>query len=109
MDAVTRERIIEPFFTTKEVGKGTGLGLSTVFGIVKQSRGHVEVDTEPRRGTSFRVSLPRAEQEVAAAPASSISDAPGGSETILLVEDDAPLRVMMRAFLGRHSYNVLDA
>ena len=109
MDAVTRERMFEPFFTTKKVGKGTGLGLSTVFGIVKQSRGHVEVDTEPGRGPSFRVSLPRAAQEVAATPASSISDAPGGSETILLVEDDAPLRVMMRAFLGRHSYNVRDA
>jgi len=109
MDRVTCDRIFEPFFTTKEVGKGTGLGLSTVFGIVTQSRGHVAVASEPGRGTTFRVSLPRVAQEVAAAPASSASEALGGSETILLVEDDPQVRVMMRAILSRHGYEVLDA
>ena len=109
MDTVTRDRIFDPFFTTKEVGKGTGLGLSTVFGIVTQSRGHVAVASEPGRGTTFRVSLPRVAQEVAAAPASSASEALGGSETILLVEDDPQVRVMMRAILSRHGYDVLDA
>jgi CheY-like chemotaxis protein len=112
MDAATRERAFEPFFTTKEKGKGTGLGLSTVFGIVKQSQGQVRIESEPGRGTIFRVYLPRLAS--ANAPLASPSSVPPpvslqGSETILLVEDDGQLREAMVRILRQHGYTVLDA
>jgi predicted ATPase/signal transduction histidine kinase/ActR/RegA family two-component response regulator len=109
MDGATLARIFEPFFTTKEVGKGTGLGLSTVFGIVEQSGGHIAVESEVGKGTTFQVFFPTIDpcglHTVATA-----SDAPtGGSETILLVEDNEAVRALAREILGANGYTVLAA
>ncbi len=103
-------RIFEPFFTTKEVGKGTGLGLATVFGIVEQHRGWIEVESEVNRGTTFRVFLPAAERESAAAAVEPVqTQPPGGSETVLLVEDEVFLRTVSRIVLEQHGYRVFAA
>ena len=109
MDKAIRDRIFEPFFTTKEKDKGTGLGLSTVFGIVTQSDGSVWVSSEPGKGTTFKVYLPRTDAAPAVEQHPLPLDIVRGSETILLVEDDSPLRVVLRDVLVRNGYCVLEA
>jgi len=110
MDAGTRARIFEPFFTTKEVGKGTGLGLATVYGIIKQSNGHIEVESEAGRGSTFRVSLPRIEHQPAPVRKPMTEKTPKrGSGTILLAEDEPLLRELGQTILTQAGYNVLTA
>ena len=103
-------RIFDPFFTTKDVGKGTGLGLATVHSIVEQHHGWIEVDSQPGAGTTFQVFLPIHETAPAGTPAAeSLAVIPGGHETILLVEDEAPLLNLVSRILRRHGYHVLEA
>jgi len=110
MDAETQARIFEPFFTTKEQGKGTGLGLATVYGVVKQSGGFIWVYSELRRGTSFKIYLPRIDQPLdQPGTALTVSDAPRGTETILLAEDEQDVREVAREFLESGGYTVLEA
>ncbi|MBP6444037.1 MAG: response regulator [Gemmatimonadales bacterium] len=110
MTAETRAHLFEPFFTTKPPGMGTGLGLATVATIVRDALGYVTVESEPGKGTTFRVYLPRAEGVVATAvPVSSPGALPRGTETILLVEDDDPLRHLVRTMLRGLGYQVLEA
>ena len=110
MDAATRARLFEPFFTTKERGKGTGLGLATVYGIAKQSGGHIWVYSEPGRGSTFKIYFPRATtDQVEAEPRALAGSIRGGSETILLVEDDPNLRQLIRNSLQSRGYAVIEA
>ncbi len=110
MDRETQARIFEPFFTTKEKGKGTGLGLSTVYGIIKQSGGYVFVQSELGRGTVFTIYFPRVEEPSEAHGATPVSlAATGGSETILLVEDEESVRQLVRETLQSRGYRVLEA
>jgi CheY-like chemotaxis protein len=110
MDAETQARIFEPFFTTKAPGKGTGLGLSTVYGIVQQGGGHIVVDSAPGAGTTVTVYLPRHAGAAAPAPAGAREQRlPRGTETVLLVEDEAPVRRSVCRLLRRQGYTVLEA
>ncbi len=109
-DEYERQRIFEPFFTTKEFGKGTGLGLSIVYGIIKQHRGYINVYSEIKHGTTFRIYLPLMEKK---AEDSTIIEAatvsPGGSETILLAEDEASVRKLNTLILEEAGYTVIAA
>jgi signal transduction histidine kinase/CheY-like chemotaxis protein/HAMP domain-containing protein len=112
MDTYVITRIFEPFFTTKEVGKGTGLGLATVYGIVKQHRGWVEVTSEPGQGTTFTVFFPASHEVSRSAPeeiAPTVTANTGGNETVLVVEDEPVLREMAQMILQESGYHVLMA
>jgi signal transduction histidine kinase/CheY-like chemotaxis protein len=112
MDEATRAHIFEPFFTTKEVGKGTGLGLSTVFGIVRQSKGYIRVQSEPGKGSAFTICLPRVQAGVeCGAEETPQTDAPSarGRERILIVEDQAEVRSLVRRVLQQWGYVTLEA
>jgi CheY-like chemotaxis protein len=103
-------RVFEPFYTTKPVGKGTGLGLSTVFGIVKQSSGCIDIQSEPGRGTTVSICLPRVDHELTSAATGRAGDAlTGGAETIMVVEDEDSLRALMERALRGRGYHVIVA
>jgi PAS domain S-box-containing protein len=110
MDEETQSRIFEPFYTTKELGKGTGLGLATVYGIVKQSGGFIWVYSEHGRGTTFKVYIPRVDSPLTPLrPSKRLMGVRNGTETILLVEDAEPLRILAKEFLKDSGYKVLEA
>jgi len=110
MDKKTMDNLFEPFFTTKDVGKGTGLGLATIYGIVKQNNGFINVYSEPGQGTTFRIYIPRsASEDEGPKTRPSAVGIPGGSETILLVEDEAAILQMTCMMLERKGYRVLPA
>jgi two-component system cell cycle sensor histidine kinase/response regulator CckA len=110
MDRPTMDRIFEPFFTTKEKGHGTGLGLSMVYGIIKQSGGHIVVDSRPGAGTTFKLYLPHTADRLS--DATVLMEVPAvlsGTETILVVEDEEMVRHLAGHILRRHGYLVLEA
>ena len=109
MDESTRARIFEPFFTTKEQGKGTGLGLAMVFGVIKQSGGHLSVHSEPGTGSTFKIYLPEVEAALSVEKSHGLAPKHAGDETILLVEDEDGVRSLARHALESSGYTVLEA
>lgn len=109
MTPEVRERAVEPFFTTKEVGKGSGLGLSMIYGFARQSKGHVKIYSEIGRGTTVRLYLPRAVHEEEATPSGGDAETTGGTETVLVVEDDVQVRELAVASLRERGYTVIEA
>ena len=109
MDPETKARAFEPFFTTKEKGKGTGLGLSTVYGVVKQSGGYIDIDSSPGAGTTFKIYLPRVHDAIKAETPTGTATSFTGNETILLAEDETSLRTLTRNTLELCGYKVLEA
>ncbi|MBF0559844.1 MAG: PAS domain S-box protein [Nitrospirae bacterium] len=109
IDEKTQQKIFEPFFTTKEVGRGTGLGLSIVYGIIKQHGGNITVYSEPGKGTTFRIYLPLIKSQIEEANMAEIVTPKGGTETILLAEDNEDVRVLSGKVLEEHGYRVIDA
>jgi CheY-like chemotaxis protein len=109
MDEKTREKIFEPFFTTKDVGRGTGLGLSMVYGIIKQHDGFIDVYSKPGIGTKFKIYLPLSEAEVKGEEKAGSLSVQGGTETVLVVEDDEAVRRLSRDILQNYGYRVIEA
>jgi PAS domain S-box-containing protein len=109
MPELLRERIFEPFFTTKETGKGTGLGLSMAYGIVQQHNGFINVYSEPGNGSTFRIYLPLEGEAEAIPQLLDVAVSSGGTETVLLAEDDASVRVLLKTVLDEAGYRVLEA
>ncbi|TAN40046.1 MAG: PAS domain S-box protein [Nitrospirae bacterium] len=109
MDEATRQKIFDPFFTTKETGKGTGLGLSIAYGIIKQHNGHISVYSEPGRGTTFRIYLPVIEAKAEGTRTAAETVSKGGTETILVAEDNDDVRELMKIVLEGAGYTVIEA
>ncbi|MBF0560193.1 MAG: response regulator, partial [Nitrospirae bacterium] len=109
MDEDTKGKIFEPFFTTKEIGKGTGLGLSMVYGTVKQHKGHINISSEIGRGSVFRIYLPLSQAAEVKVETPEVTMHGGGSETILLVEDELHVRMFIKQVLEEAGYSVIEA